>query len=192
MKTEPDSSRAARATSTTSSTFLRACSSTPTFLPVVQNLQAATAASPSRGRRSRRRRRGSCPGGPRCGSSGCPTRSSRRVPRRLLRNHARDRTSRRPVVDDAVARLRSWTSSKGDAAGEGLDHRHVDPDRLAGRRQTSSSPEPRPARVREIRRPSCSAVEFSLEPHSPAEELDLEFDGRQHRRPSYAVADGAP
>ena len=41
VKTEPDSSRAATATSTTSSTFLRACSLTPTFFPVVQNRQAS-------------------------------------------------------------------------------------------------------------------------------------------------------
>jgi hypothetical protein len=40
VKIAPDSSRAARATSTTSSTFLRPCSETPTFFPVVQNLQA--------------------------------------------------------------------------------------------------------------------------------------------------------
>ena len=37
---EPDSSRAAFAVSTTSSTFLRDSSATPTLRPVVQNLQA--------------------------------------------------------------------------------------------------------------------------------------------------------
>ena len=75
----------------------------------------------------------------------------------------------------------SETRRSGECGGEGLDDRDVDPDLLAGGRQDeleagaepgagAGDPAGRPRRVR-----SDSSIA-----HAPAEELDLELDGRPH------------
>ena len=136
---------------------------------------------PSRGTRWRRRRRDSCPAARRSGSSG--RRSTWSAPYQAGSSGSATRytSSVRVVVDDvtraALHELEAATPAANSSTTGTLTQIG-----FRGHGITSSRPDPRPARVRAIRRPSSPTEQLGSDPHSAAEQLDLELDGRKHDR----------